>query len=147
MLPWGINFGAIVQFTSAPAYRVRANTDLDGDAQVVEDRPVGLALNQGGRGIQANLDIINDFRLARNLVPVTIEQLGRQDRFFTIDLRASKQFPLFGSTKLEIMGEAFNLTNRANFNNPNGTLTSVSFLDVTSTGPAFEGRLGARLRF
>jgi hypothetical protein len=146
-LPWGITFSAIVQFTSAPPYRIRANSDLDGDAQVVEDRPLGLALNQGGRANQDNLDIINAFRRARNLTEVTLEQLGRQDRFFTVDLRGSKQFPLFRKSKIEIMGEAFNVTNRVNFNNPNGTLTSVSFLQVSGTGPGLEGRLGVRVRF
>jgi hypothetical protein len=146
-LPWGITFSAIVQFTSAPPYRIRSNSDLDGDAQVVEDRPLGLALNQGGRANQDNLDIINAFRRARNLTEVTLEQLGRQDRFFTVDLRGSKQFPLFRKSKIEIMGEAFNVTNRVNFNNPNGTLTSVSFLQVSGTGPGLEGRLGVRVRF
>ena len=146
-LPWGVNFGTIIQATSAPAYRIRANADLDGDAQLVEDRPIGLALNQGGIASAANLDIINAFRIARNLTPVTLEQLGRQDRYFAVDLRATKHFPLYRGSRIEVMAEVFNLFNRVNFNNPNGTLTSTAFLTVSGTSPGREGRIGARVRF
>jgi hypothetical protein len=146
-LPYGINFSSFVQATSAPAYRLRANADLDGDAQVVEDRPTGLALNQGTIASEDNLSIINAFRSARNLAPVTIEQLGRKDNFFTVDLRAAKDFRIKGSVRTEVMFEAFNLFNRSNFNNPNGTLTSVSFLTVSGTGSPREGRLGIKVRF
>jgi len=146
-LPWGINFSAIVQATSGPAYRLRANTDLDGDAQQSEDRPLGLALNQGGIPSQANLDIINAFRQGRGLAAVTLDQLSRKDNYFTVDLRASKHFPLVRGARLEVMAELFNLFNRVNFNNPNQTITSVSFLTVSGTGSAREGRLGVRVRF
>jgi hypothetical protein len=146
-LPWGIGFSAIVQATSGPAYRIRANTDLDGDAQLTEDRPIGLALNQGGIPSVANLEIINAFRRARGLAEMTLEQLGRKDKFFTVDLRANKHFPLVRGARLEVMAELFNLFNRVNFNNPNQTLTSVSFLQVSGTGGGREGRLGVRVRF
>jgi hypothetical protein len=147
-LPWGIIFSTIVEYTGASPFRVRAATDLDGDAQLIEDRPVGLPINQGGVESQANLDIINQFRRARRLTEVTLEQLARQDRYFTVDLRANKTFGLpWWQSRIEVMAEVYNLFNRTNFNNPNGTMTSVSFLTVSGTGPAREGRLGLRFRF
>jgi hypothetical protein len=147
-LPWGINFGTIVQATGGSPFRVRTNSDLDGDGQIIEDRPVGLALNQGGIESQTNLDIVNAFRRSRGLPEVTMAQLARQDRYFTVDLRANKSFGLpWGTSRIEVLAEAFNLFNRANFNNPNGTMTSSSFLNVTGTSSAREGRLGVRVRF
>ena len=98
------------------------------------DRPEGLALNQGGTRSQANLDIVNAFRRARNLSEVTLDQLAKRYPYFEIDLRVTKILTLGGERRLELMAEAFNATNRTNFGTPNGNLSAPTFLTVSSAG-------------
>jgi len=78
---------------------------------------------------------------------VTLDQLAKRYPYFEIDVRVTKILSLGGSRRLELMAEAFNLTNRTNFGNPNGTMTSPAFLTVSSAGSPFEMQLGARIRF
>jgi len=136
----------IVVANSAPPYRIVAGLDLDGDGTTVEDRPDGLALNQGGRASEGNLAIINAFRQARGLSTVTLEQLGRKYNYFNVDLRLTKIFR-FGGSSIEAMAEVFNLFDRTNFNSPNGTLTSATFLQVSSAADSREAQFGIRFRF
>lgn len=145
-LPLGIQASTIVVANSAPPYRIVAGLDLDGDGTTVEDRPDGLALNQGGRASEGNLAIINAFRQARGLSTVTLEQLGRKYNYFNVDLRLTKIFR-FGGSSIEAMAEVFNLFDRTNFNSPNGTLTSATFLQVSSAADSREAQFGIRFRF
>ena len=77
---------------------------------------------------------------------------------FRIDLSLFKTFSFTERVKLEIRGESFDLTNTPAFSNPNGSLTSSSFGQVTGTvnsgagvngvgtfGRAFQ--LGAKVTF
>lgn len=146
-MPFGIHASTIVVANSAPPYRLVAGADLDGDGTSIEDRPAGLALNQGGRASRANLDIINAFRATRALPAVTLDQLGQKYGYFSVDLRLSKNFTLGRGMSLEVLGEAFNLFNRVNFNAPNGTITSRTFLVVSSADARREMQFGAKLKF
>jgi hypothetical protein len=121
--------------------------DLDGDSLSGYDRPEGLALNQGGTRSQGNLDIIHAFRRGRNLSEVTLDQLAKRYPYFEMDVRVSRAIPLGGTREIELMAEAFNLTNRTNFGSPNGNLSSPAFLNVSSAGRPFEMQLGARFKF
>jgi hypothetical protein len=146
-MPFGIHASTIVVANSAAPYRLVAGADLDGDGTSIEDRPAGLALNQGGRASQANLDIINAFRATRGLPAVTLDQLGQKYGYFSVDLRLSKSFTLGRGMSLEVLGEAFNLFNRVNFSSPNGTITSRTFLVVSSADARREMQFGAKLKF
>lgn len=144
---WGIQVGTIVRTTSGAPYAISAGVDLDGDSLSGYDRPEGLALNQGGTRSQENLDIVNAFRRSRGLSEVTLDQLAKRYPYFEMDLRVTKVLSLGGARRLELMAEAFNLTNRTNFGTPNGNLSSPAFLTVSSAGSPFEMQLGARFRF
>jgi hypothetical protein len=147
MLPLGFQASTIVIYNDGQPYEIRAGADLDGDGTTIGDRPAGLALNQGGTDSQSNLDLINAFRAGRGLAPVTLEQLGKRYNYVDVDARLTKIFNLGGARTLELMAEVFNLFNRVNYNNPNGILTSSTFLQVSSTQPGREGQFAVRLRF
>ena len=146
-LPFGIQASTIVVANSASPYRIVAGLDLDGDGTTIEDRPDGLALNQGGRASEGNLAVINAFRSGRGLSTVTIDQLGKKYNYLNVDMRLMKVVRIGGNRSLELMAEVFNLFDRTNFNNPNGTLTSATFLQVSSTADGREAQFGLRFRF
>jgi hypothetical protein len=55
-----------------------------------------------------------------------------------------------GTRKVELFGEVFNLTNRANFANPNGDRFATDFLRLTALRAGAAPRtaqLGARFEF
>jgi hypothetical protein len=51
-----------------------------------------------------------------------------------IDLSVFKEFASGGSTRLQVRYEVYNLTNIANFQNPNSQLGSPAFGSISSTG-------------
>jgi hypothetical protein len=55
--------------------------------------------------------------------------------YFQLDLGLHKQFPTFEGQALEFRAEAFNATNRTNFNAPNSNRSSSSFGAISSTLP------------
>jgi hypothetical protein len=72
----------------------------------------------------------------------------RGHNFIQLDLGVHKQFPLWSEdSKLEFRAEAFNLTNRTNFQAANGNLSSSSFGRITSTYPARELQFALKLLF
>jgi len=51
-----------------------------------------------------------------------------------IDLSVFKEFATGASTRLQLRYEVYNLTNIANFQNPNSQLGSPAFGSISSTG-------------
>jgi len=70
--------------------------------------------------------------------------------FFKLDMRFGYRLNLHNRRSLDVFGEVFNLTNRANFANPTGDQANANFLRVTglntSTNPR-TGQIGVRLGF
>ena len=62
--------------------------------------------------------------------------------FWQMDLSASKQVSLSGSSRLEFRFEAFNLLNRSNFRAPNGNRSQAGFGTITSTYDPRQLQLG-----
>lgn len=70
--------------------------------------------------------------------------------FWTVDARLSKVFQLPGDRRLELLAEAFNLTNKANFDTPENRQTSVNFGRFIEMDDAYDPRqvqLGLRFSF
>ncbi|HYU42053.1 MAG TPA: hypothetical protein VEQ84_07870, partial [Vicinamibacteria bacterium] len=70
--------------------------------------------------------------------------------FFQADMRVGYRFKLGGQRRVEAFGEVYNLTNRANFANPNGDRFSTNFLLLTALRAGAIPRtlqLGARFQF
>jgi len=70
--------------------------------------------------------------------------------FFKLDMRFGYRLNLHNRRSLDVFGEVFNLTNRANFANPTGDQANANFLRLTglntSTNPR-TGQIGVRLGF
>ena len=70
--------------------------------------------------------------------------------FWNVDLSVAKRFRLSERFTAELRADAFNAFNHANFGNPNATLGSATFGQVTGTNGSYAPRLvrfGARLMF
>jgi Carboxypeptidase regulatory-like domain/TonB dependent receptor len=96
---------------------------------------------------RVNTDVNNDGNLANERVPFAPRNGLRLPKFATVDLRISKDIPVLpdGRVKIRLIGEAFNLFNRANITGQNAVhynanLTNFQFrpntayLFTTSTG-------------
>ena len=86
---------------------------------------------------------------------ITVENAGGRNgaygpSFFQWDMRLGYQLRLRGTSRVELFGECFNLTNRANFDNPSGDRRLATCLVVTGLRPGGVPRtfpLGARFVF
>ena len=145
-LPWQIQVAGILSLRSGIPWDITAGVDLDRDGNN-QDRPAGLVKNSGGTESEGNLSIVNAFRQSRNLAPITMEQLTRNSHDFVVDLRATKQFTLGGTMRIDLFLEAYNLLNTVNFENPSGVITSGSFTTYTTARDARQIQWGARFQF
>jgi TonB-dependent receptor-like protein len=75
---------------------------------------------------------------------------ARGPDFFEIDFRTTYALPISGAQRLQLFAEIYNLTNRANFENPGGDQRLSSFLDLRTLRQGNTSRraqLGIRLAF
>jgi len=117
-LPGDLLLSAIGDFRSDLRFNPSASFgDLNNDGYT-GDLPAGVLPGTGCRDL--NLDAVNAARTARGLTPVTqVDCPG----FANVDLRLSKSFR-FGSQRVELIAQLFNVFNRANFNVPNGNISA-----------------------
>jgi len=160
-LPWGMQVAPILQFGSSRPYPLTnsANTLNTGggtaNAVVV---PIGSPkdyLAYSGNNTEAQ----NCFYGLGESVSCTISKYDplRGDPFFELDLRLSKNFHFGERMNLEILGQAFNLTNRANYgNNYNNNIAAPDtfghpegFINPSSTiiPRSLWGEFGGRFTF
>jgi hypothetical protein len=64
-----------------------------------------------------------------------------------VDLTIAKTFTLRGTSQLQVRFESFNVFNWRQYNNPNTTVTSPVFGQITSVASTRTGQLGLRLTF
>lgn len=73
-------------------------------------------------GLGGNADVNRDGNTRNDRAPMAGRNIYTLPSVYTMDARVSKVIPLFReSVRLRLMGEAFNLTNRANIGNVNRT--------------------------
>jgi hypothetical protein len=163
VLPWGLEFSPIIQVGSARPYNPIAGTNLinlgggsDANALVVP------------KGDQTNLTAFFDptTQTFNKLAAVQCYYSGncvvapygsqRGDPYFNVDARVAKNLKLGENRNLQLIFQAFNLTNHANYGNNFGTVVGdstfgkpVGFLNPTSSllPRAFTGEFGARFTF
>jgi hypothetical protein len=118
-LPAGFQIGAILQARSGLPWTVTTGNDNNRDT-VFNDRPDLIAPDGDPRNPASyNGSFVGrDGTLDRNTV------IG--PGFFEIHMRVSK-FIKLPRGRVEMFAETFNLTNRANFDSPNGNLRSSQF--------------------
>jgi hypothetical protein len=122
-LPGEMQVSAIGDFRSPLRFSPSSNLgDLNGDGYT-GDLPAGIIPGSGCRDL--NLDALNAIRIPRGLPAVT--QAGIScDVFTNVDLRFSKFFKI-QNHRVEFIAQLFNIANTANFNTPNGQITSAVF--------------------
>jgi hypothetical protein len=157
-LPWGLEASPIMQAGSARPYLADAGTN---------------DLNLGGGSSAAALVVPNG--QPTNFTAFVGNKLGaaqcyyggqcqvvpynslRGNPYFNLDARLTKNIKLGESRKLQLMFQAFNLTNHANYGNNFGTSANdattfrkaIGFINPTSSylPRAFTGEFGARFSF
>ncbi|HEX7284962.1 MAG TPA: TonB-dependent receptor [Candidatus Angelobacter sp.] len=163
VLPWGLEFSPIIQVGSARPYNPIAGTNLinlgggsDANALVVP------------KGDQTNLTAFFDptTQTFNKLAAVQCYYSGncvvapygskRGDGYFDMDARVAKNLKVGEGRNLQLIFQAFNLTNHANYGNNFGTVVGdstfgkpVGFINPTSSllPRAFTGEFGARFTF
>ena len=153
MLPWQVQLSGILKLISGSPLKVQAGLDLDGDTIVVNDRPPSVPITVGREQVDESLAAINEFRAARRL-PSVDGSLLRLDPYRAVDLRLAKNVRAGGARRLEVLIEAFNVTNHVNFRPPSGnpagggaSMNSPSFLVRTAARDARQIQWGIRYAF
>lgn len=143
MLPWRITAGGIWTVRSSLPFSAYSGTyDPDGIQQYVP----GTSRNQGNRDLK--LSAVNTFRAGLGLEPIPPSQI-QSSRYNDFDLRISKTIFLKRETRLEIVGQAFNLFGHTNLLEANviNNAQSSGFGRITNAGNVQEGELAAKFTF
>ena len=170
--PHGFQLAPIVQFATARPYSLNSGSDVDGDGRSTNDRvctgfdPRALlqavlnnAVPAGANAFGCTQVPVNSQRAGFVVNGTSIQE--RSGRFFNVDLRATKTFPIGEKVKVKAYINLFNLFNRENlaFGDRLGrsVLTSKdSFLQPSSlygpgfgppVGLPFTVQLGGRIEF
>lgn len=141
-LPYGIQLAGLASYRSGLPWTVTTGRDNNLDL-VINDRP-DLAIVGGDP-----FDKATYFTGFTNRVGSLGRNTNRGFQYFTLDMRLSK-YVVIPHGRIELFGEAFNLTNYTNFGLPNGNLLSSTFgkPSALATGAAPRRvELGARVNF
>lgn len=158
-LPWGIQFAPILQAGSGRPYNAAAPSDTLGFGGGEDNRAVVVPNNSPTTFMTGSAGQTCYFSGQCHLVP--FDSL-RGDPFFQLDTRLSKNFKLGEKANLQIIAQAFNLTNRANYGNDVNTNVKgvdangksnfglpAGFINPTSTNVprSLAGEFGFRFSF
>ena len=157
-LPWGIEVSPIMQAGSARPYLADAGTNnlnLGGGSMaaamvVPNGQPTNFTAFNGNK-----LGAVQCY-YAGNCQVVPYNSL-RGDPYFNLDSRLAKNLKLGEGRNLQLIFQAFNLTNHANYGNNFGTSSNdattfrkaIGFINPTSSylPRSFTGEFGARFTF
>jgi outer membrane receptor protein involved in Fe transport len=146
LAPWEVQLSAIGDFRSALPFSPSTSYDLNGDGYT-GDLPAGIKPGSGCRSL--NMDTVNAFRTSRGLSTITTAPTC--SAYANLDLRASKSF-VFGSHRIEVIAQLFNIFNKVNFGTATGSLTSAIFgqpsgLAANINAPSRQLELAIRYQF
>ena len=150
-LPWAVQVSGILRLISGSPIKVQAGVDLDGDSTVTGDLPAGVPITIGRELVDESLAAINEFRASLRL-PAIDRALLALDPHRSLDVRIAKTLRLRGRHQLEVLLEAFNVTNHVNFRPPTpsdggGNMNTTSFLSRTAARDARQIQWGGRYSF
>jgi hypothetical protein len=133
----GLTFGWVARALSGSPFSIVDQTiDADRNGTLADPLPAGEYSGSGDNVI-------------------TVDNAGGRNGaygpgFFKLDLRLGYSINIAAQRRIELFGEIFNVTNRANFANPSGDRSNADFLRVTSLSTSTNPRLvqfGARYSF
>ncbi|MFM8535059.1 MAG: TonB-dependent receptor plug domain-containing protein, partial [Acidimicrobiia bacterium] len=128
-LPGDFQASVIGDFRSSLPMNPTSGLDLNSDGYAI-DLPAGVTRFSGCRDL--NLTAINTLRTARNLSAVSEVACPG---FANVDLRVSKSLSLGRGHQVELIGQLFNIANRANYAVPSNNITAATFGQSTSLLP------------
>jgi outer membrane receptor protein involved in Fe transport len=141
-LPWAIQLSGILFSRSGVPVNITTGSDnnRNGTSNDRPDLAPGVVLKGANQFDRSNFVApgARTGNLPRNA--------ARGPSFWQVDLRVQKTFPL-GRSRMDLIVEAFNLTNKVNLFNPVGNLASASFGRSVSADIARQVQLGVRLGF
>ncbi|MEO8026668.1 MAG: TonB-dependent receptor, partial [Bryobacteraceae bacterium] len=158
-LPWGIKFAPVMQAASARPYQATQGiTDVFGYG-ASNGATHAIVLDSDPNNLQATANF-TAAQLQACIAGNTCHQTGgfnlRGQNFFQFDARFSKSLKFGEKARLELIFQAFDLTDRANYGNrfvgniksatfgqPNGFITPAG----TIVPRSFSGEFGARFSF
>ena len=93
----------------------------------------GIVSYQTGQPFTPNVnaDLLNDGNLSNDIAPGFTRNSMRLPSQFSVDPRITRDIPLYGSARLQLIAEAFNVLNRHNVNGVNRTY--YNFTAATNT--------------
>jgi hypothetical protein len=141
-IPWAIQLGAVLTGHSGVPFNITTGTDnnLNG---VSNDRPNLVPGANVDSSDMTNRASFSDPGRVPGDLP---RNAGRGPDYWQLDARVAKRFRL-GSVSFEGLVEAFNVTNRVNFNNIVGNLASATFGRPNTAYDARQVQLGVRVEF
>jgi len=145
-MPWDVQASVIADFRSSLPMNPTSGIDINADGYAI-DLPAGVTRFSGCRDL--NLSAINTFRQGRAL-PAVAEVAC--PGFSNLDLRLSKTLSVGGGHQMELIGQLFNIANRANYNIPSNNITAATFGQSTSllpniNAPSRQVEVAVRYRF
>jgi hypothetical protein len=145
-LPYDLQVSLIGDFRSSLPQNPESSIDLNTDGYPV-DLPAGVQPWSMCRDL--DLAAVNAFRQSRGLAAVNEVACPG---FANVDVRLAKAFQLRGSQTLELIGQLFNIANRANYNIPANNITGATFGQSTSllpniNAPSRQVEFAVRYRF
>jgi hypothetical protein len=171
-LPYGFQLAPIVQFATARPYSLNSGSDIDGDGRSTVDRVcagfdartllqavLAGAIPAGARAAGCTQTSVNSQRTGFVVNGTSIEE--RSGRFFNVDVRVTKTFPIGERVRVKGYINFFNLFNRENLSfgdrlglsnlSSAGTFAQPSSLYGPGFGPPvglpFTVQLGGRVEF
>ncbi|MDP9172028.1 MAG: TonB-dependent receptor [Acidobacteriota bacterium] len=123
---WDIDYAS--RMSNKVARYVLGGWQLSSIAQIQSGRPFSQLVNTTGGGIDLN----NDGNSAVDRVPSVGRNTLTGPNFENVDVRVTKEIPVYGErVRVRLIAEAFNATNRANFNNIQNS--RYAFNSITNT--------------
>ena len=141
-MPWEIQLGGVLTARSGVPFNITAGTDNIPNG-TVNNRPNLVAGEVGTDDMKDRASFVNPGRGAAGDLP---RNAGRRPSYWTLDARIAKRFRM-GPTSIEGIVEAFNLTNRVNYNGFIGNLASPQFGTPNTAFDARQVQLGVRFEF
>jgi carboxypeptidase family protein len=155
-LPWRFELGLNFSYSSAPPLSAYVGgIDFNGDGTTGDLLP-GTTVNAFNRGMgRADLErLVDKFNQSyggtkdshgRSIPRLTLPaRYSFGDNFHGLDLRLSRSFVFRERWRLSLIGEVFNLYNKANLSGYSGDLTSAAFGQPTSRATQVFGSSGPR---
>ena len=159
-LPWSFELALNFSYSSAPPFSATVGStsngiDFNGDGTPGDLLP-GTTVNAFNRGMgRADLERLvaqfnETYALTRDAQGRVIPRLalpanyGFGDDFHALDLRLSRSILFRERWRLQLIGEVFNVYNKANLSNYSGDLTSAAFGQPTTRATQVFGSGGPR---